>query len=189
MPGSSVLLLAGGASRRFGSDKLDTLLGDRTLLETAVRAAGPASRVVVVGPRRPLDLPVTWAREHPPGSGPARAVLAGLLALGLTERERPVVVLPGDAPAGGLAVAPLLAGLAATGGAGVVGTDPSGRWQPLHLALGPDAVAAVLRDPPPVDGSARALVERLGLLPWPVPAASVHDVDVPADLGSWPCEP
>lgn len=182
MPGSNLLLLAGGASRRFGADKLDALVGGRTLLEIALAGAGPATTVVVVGPPRAVPRAVRWAREDPPGSGPARAVHAGLLVLTLTEREQPVVVLPGDAPAGGQAVPPLLAALAATAAPGVVGTGPDGRLQPLHLALGPAAVRAVLDDPPPPGGSARALVERLGLEPCPLGEAAVHDVDVPADL-------
>lgn len=182
MPGSSLLLLAGGASRRFGTDKLDALVGERTLLEIALVGVGPATRVVVVGPQRILPRAVRWAREDPPGSGPARALHAGLLALTLTERDEPVVVLPGDAPDGGQAVPPLLAALAATAAPGVVGAGPDGRLQPLHLALGPVAVRAVLEDPPPPGSSARALVERLGLEPCPLAAAAVRDVDVPADL-------
>lgn len=182
MPGSSVLLLAGGASRRFGTDKLDALVGERTLLQIALAGVAPTTTVVVVGPRRILPRAVRWAREDPPGSGPARAVHAGLLALTLTERERPVVVLPGDAPAGADAVGPLLAALVATTAPGVVGTGPGGRLEPLHLALGPDAVRAVLDDPPPAGGSARALVARLGLEPCALPEAAVRDVDVPADL-------
>ncbi|GAB4066365.1 hypothetical protein GCM10028777_18840 [Angustibacter speluncae] len=182
MPGSSLLLLAGGASRRFGTDKLDALVGERTLLEIALVGVDPATTVVVVGPPRILPREVRWAREDPPGAGPARAVHAGLLALTLTEREQPVVVLPGDAPAGAEAVTPLLAALAAGEAPGVVGAGPDGRLEPLHLALGPAAVRAVRADPPPVGGSARDLVARLGLVPCALPAASVRDVDVPADL-------
>jgi molybdopterin-guanine dinucleotide biosynthesis protein A len=74
-----VVILSGGAARRLGGiAKPDLVIGDRTLLETAIaagREAG-ADRVVVVGPRRgSADLAV---QEDPPGSGPVPAVRRGL---------------------------------------------------------------------------------------------------------------
>jgi len=199
MPGSSLVLLAGGASVRFGSDKLAARVGEHDLLSLTLSGLPPGLAVTVVGPSRPLTGPaagdgsgaparsVTWVRESPPGSGPARAVHAGVLAARALEPSLPVVVLPADAPDAHLAVVPLLRALAAlpAGGAGVVGQDAGGRPQPLHLALTPDGAAALVADPPAAGSSARALARALGLVPVELPDAATRDLDTPEDLAAW----
>ena len=199
MPGPTLVLLAGGASSRFGTDKLSARVGEHDLLSLTLSLLPPAHPVTVVGPERPLrhgatgdprggsPRTVTWVRESPAGSGPARAVHAGVAAALAASPGLPVVVLPGDAPEAHLAVGPLLAGLSPLGpeACGVVGADADGRLQPLHLALTAPGAALLVRQPPAPGSSARALVGSLGLVPVPLPEAATFDVDTVDDLARW----
>jgi molybdopterin-guanine dinucleotide biosynthesis protein A len=73
------IVLAGAASERFGgADKAMMKVGDKTLLERSIEAASDARRIIVAGPRRPLDSAVEWIQEFPPGAGPAHALAAAL---------------------------------------------------------------------------------------------------------------
>ena len=62
----AAIVIAGGAARRFGADKLALRDGEgRGLLEVAVAGvAGLADPVVVVGPERSIPTPVIWTREE-----------------------------------------------------------------------------------------------------------------------------
>ena len=64
----TVVVLAGGTSRRFGSDKLAAPLRGSTVLDTVVASLPPHWPVVVVGPPRDCGRPVAWTREDPPGA-------------------------------------------------------------------------------------------------------------------------
>src|SRR3954466_1211532 len=75
------VVLAGGRARRMGSDdKLLLDVGGRSMLSRVLDAVAGAGRIVVVGPRRAVDVEVelVWCREQPEGSGPAAALRAGL---------------------------------------------------------------------------------------------------------------
>lgn len=96
-------MLAGGASRRMGTDKTRILLGGRTLLEhsiDAVRQAG-AHRIVVVnrdGDRTGLAEGVVVVADSMPGSGPLGGIIDGLLHLA---RQDLLDSSDGDEPSGG----------------------------------------------------------------------------------------
>ncbi len=97
----SGIVLAGGASRRFGSDKLTSRYAGRPLLEAAVAAvAAFSSEVVVVlapGDQRSLPtarVPVRAAVDAELHGGPLVGVLAGLEIA----REPIAVVVGGDMP-------------------------------------------------------------------------------------------
>jgi molybdenum cofactor guanylyltransferase len=103
--GVSGIVLAGGASSRFGSDKLNATIDGQTLLERAVAAvAAVSSEVVVVvapGDDRPLPgadlvpVPVRRAEDPETHGGPLVGLVAGLEAA----REPIAVVVGGDMPA------------------------------------------------------------------------------------------
>jgi molybdenum cofactor guanylyltransferase len=93
-PYDAVVLAGGGARRLGGADKPAQLVGDRTLLDRVLAAVATAGTVVVVGPQRPVSRPVVWAREDPPGGGPAAALAAGLGAV----EAGVVAVLAADLP-------------------------------------------------------------------------------------------
>ena len=122
------IVLAGGRSERFGSDKLVAQLpGGRSLLAATVAAMAAACDpiVVVVAPAGavPEDLrpSVTIARDQVAHAGPVAGLVAGLEALGrMNASDQRVVVAAGDMP--GL-VAGVLARLAGSLGADGDGGD------------------------------------------------------------------
>ena len=75
----SAMILTGGASSRFGSDKSQALLGSQSLIEYLLAGLPPEIEIVLVGPHLPrTSRPVRYARENPSGGGPVAAIHAGL---------------------------------------------------------------------------------------------------------------
>ncbi len=94
MEHSAVVVLAGGSSRRFGTDKLDAPVDRRSVLQATIDQFDGCAQIVVVGPRRPLRGNVRFVTEHPPGGGPLAAIAAGVAAV-----DQPLVwVMAGDQP-------------------------------------------------------------------------------------------
>jgi molybdenum cofactor guanylyltransferase len=183
----AAVVLAGGASRRFGTDKLAAALDAETLLDHTVAGLPEAYAVIVVGPERPLLRPVTFVREDPPGGGPTAGLIAGLRAA-LDTDPHAIVVLPGDAPAAGHGTTTLLAALADQDAA--VAVDAAGQVQPLQLALRPRVAEQLIALAGPGEGagqSARRLVGSLEPPPRRVPLhpAALFDIDTPDQLLSW----
>lgn len=91
------LVLAGGASRRFGSDKADAMLGGETLLARAVKRATPqVDRVLVVGRASPIA-DVSAIFDETTEQGPLAGVLAGL-SWGETHGFARTATFPCDVP-------------------------------------------------------------------------------------------
>jgi molybdopterin-guanine dinucleotide biosynthesis protein A/uridine kinase len=183
------VVLAGGRSTRFGSDKLQAAVGELSLLERTLAGLPPVSEVIVVGPERPLVPsagPMRFVREDPPYAGPTAALLSGLRA-GLAAGADQLVVLPGDAPGAGVAVERLLAAIDRTSAGVVVATDAHGRLQPLQLAVSRAGARQLLDAAGPAAGrnaSARALVTALEppAERVEVPAVGWFDVDTVEQL-------
>lgn len=194
------LVLAGGASSRFGGeDKTAQRVAGRTLLGRAVQALadGGAGTVVVVGPRLPADVAVACrlvlTREDPPGAGPVAGLQAGLAHVAASE----VVVLAADLPGvhGGV-VSDLNAALVADATDdeapdAVVALDADGRAQWLGGAYRSgalrEAVRSVLDGGVRTDGRGPSLKSVVARLRWTgLPAAPswgrLVDVDTPQDL-------
>ena len=174
----TVVVLAGGTSRRFGSDKLAAPLRGSTVLDTVLASLPSGWPVVAVGPSRETRCEVTWTREDPPGGGPLAGVSAGV-ALVPTEL---VAVVAGDMPDAGPALVPLVAALLAAPpevGA-VVAVDDAGVLNPLLAAYRASAVREVL--PSPADGRPAKLLLSLPHLELAVSGSAARDVDTPADL-------
>ncbi|OIJ91898.1 NTP transferase domain-containing protein [Streptomyces colonosanans] len=134
-PGAEVydaIVLAGGAARRLaGADKPGVRVGGRALLDRVLAACSGAATTVVVAERRSTVRPVVWAREEPPGAGPAAALDAGLRRTTAAH----VVVLSADLPfLEQRTVRRLLGALRASAAEGALLTDPEGRDQPLVAA-------------------------------------------------------
>ena len=184
MAATWVVVLAGGESRRFGSDKLAADLGGRTLLDTTLAAVPADLPVLVVGPPRAVRRSVEFVREEPPGGGPAAALVAGLSAALAAGAER-ISTLPGDAPAAGTAVPALLEALGESDL--VVAEAADGQIYPLQLACTSAGVRRILEAAGPSLGSGasvRRLLESLEPAPRRVVLAplALQDVDTPGDL-------
>lgn len=188
-PDVGALVLAGGRSTRFGTDKLTVEVGGAPLLRHAIDAARAlAAYVVVVGPA-PDDLPegVVVTREDPPYGGPFAAVVAGLDAL--DERATTVLVLAGDLVDPAPLLPRLLVALEGTDEKGrpaeaAVALDSESRRQPLLAAYRVDSLLGGISG---VDAYHRAAYDLLdGLHVVSVEDVGRHsrDIDVPEDLSS-----
>jgi molybdopterin-guanine dinucleotide biosynthesis protein A len=172
------VVLAGGTSRRWdGVDKTQVMVAGRSLLDHALLALPDDTAVVVVGPERPTARPVTWAREDPPGAGPAAGLQAGLRA---TPADVPVLLLAADLPRAAALVATLLEAPVPEGAR--VLTDEGGRAHWTSALLGPHAVRTVAGLPDLADASLRRVFDALDVELVPAPAGATHDLDSPADL-------
>ena len=198
--GSAAIVLAGGASSRFGTDKMAALLDGRPLLHHALAAAGEVADtvVVVLAPGAdPVELPSTRSRllvayDPETHQGPLAGLAAGLTALVRTAPEIDLaIVFGGDMPWVVPAVLTmLLAALDAspTIGAATLEAEPTAI---LPLAVRPSmaapAAAALLAD------GRRALRGVLLRVPAAVVSAeawtaldprrlTLRDVDLPGDL-------
>ncbi len=177
--GVAAVVLAGGGSRRFGSDKLTAEIAGRPLLDHALDGLAAEIAVAIVGPTRSLSRPVTVLREDPPGGGPAAGLITGLV-WALSTDAVAIVTLPGDAPAGGRAAMALLAELDRRSADAVVGVDGSGRDQVLQLALRPAAARRLVELAGPDGGhdqSVRRLVNALAPARLTLSADQSRDID------------
>lgn len=99
-----VIVLAGGASRRMGTDKRLVTIDGVAMLERVVRALPDARQVlVVIDPARPLppdmfrDQLVRQVLDLRPGEGPLAGIEAGLASLSGTSPDT-VCIVAGDMP-------------------------------------------------------------------------------------------
>jgi molybdopterin-guanine dinucleotide biosynthesis protein A len=202
-PDIVAIVLAGGASSRFGSDKLTAELEGRPLLHHAVEAvaAVAGSIVVVIAPEAPappipaaLASSVVVARDATAHGGPLAGLAAGLAAIDTPVRDeapRIALVVGGDMPRLVPAVLRLLTERLAAEDDLAAMTLAASRLAPLPLALrsvpARAAVAACLADG---GRSLRALLRSVpsSIVPetdWRVldpEGRSLFDVDTPADL-------
>ena len=196
LPDVSGVVLAGGRSSRFGSDKLAARIGERTLLDLSIAGvATVASEIVVVlapGDERtpgPIDRPVRLVTDPERHGGPLVGLLAGLEAV-----EQPLVIVAGgDMPT--LSPAVLRAMVRALrvrgGGWGAVILASRGDRVPLPAVLRTGAATAIARQLVG-DGERRlrSLFERLPTRaldegdwrPLDPAGETLRDVDLPADL-------
>lgn len=189
MTGLVAVVLAGGRSTRFGSDKLAASAAGMPLLDRALAGLSPDAEIVVVGPARALARTARFVREDPPGGGPTAALVAGL-RWALETSADVIVVLPGDAPNAGVGAQRLRDTLLSAEADVVVATDREGRLQPLQLAMGSAGAARLVAAAGPSTGrnaSARRLIESLDPPATRVmlPDDAVLDIDTPAELANW----
>lgn len=179
----AAVVLAGGTSRRFGTDKLAAEIDGRSLLDRAVSGLPADWLVIIVGPERPLGRACRFVREDPPGGGPGAALITGVTEAALAGAAA-VVTLPGDAPNGGTAAGELVARLYAPDHPeAVVAVDAAGVEQPLQLAVRGAALDRLVARPDTSGLRARALLTALEpFCRLPLAAELTLDVDTPDDL-------
>jgi molybdopterin-guanine dinucleotide biosynthesis protein A len=177
----SGIVLAGGASRRFGGNKLAERIDGSSLLELATRSVlGLVDEiVVVVAPGRPLPEldpggDVGGARpslRFVPDPAPFEGPLAGLRTGLAAASGATVVVVGGDMPSVVPAVLALLIGRAPAALA-----DDAGVMRPLPLALErATALAAAERLLAGGERRLRALLAELGIEALPRAAWAAED--------------
>jgi molybdopterin-guanine dinucleotide biosynthesis protein A len=191
--GASAIVLAGGRSSRFGSDKLEADLLGAPLLHHAIRAVASAcSEVIVVlasagpVPALPTDVvsPIRMVRDETDRPGPLAALVTGARAATAARS----LVVAGDMPT----LRPALLARLVRWERGV-GACLLVDHEPQVLPLGIDRDAALAeggRRLAAGDRSLRALVTRLELeliqesewRPLDPDGASLRDIDSPEDL-------
>lgn len=194
----AAIVLAGGASSRFGAPKLAAELDGLPLLDHAIRAlAAVAGEIVVALPadgtmaapqisQLPGSAVVSFVRDPEPGGGP----LVGLATALREVRTARVIVAGGDMPRLRPAVLQaMLHGLA--GPTEAVVLADAGTWRPLPMAV--DAAAARRAASTALAAGERSLRAMLALLvlvelgteQWIAldpGAETLIDIDEPADL-------
>jgi len=181
----AAIVLAGGRSKRFGSDKLETVVHGTPLVRHSVDAAlAFGASVVVVGPAHDgLPAGVVTVREDPPLSGPYAAVAAGLAAVDVGAEI--VLVLAGDLVDPGPMLPLLLAALSGAGGAEVaVAVDSAGRRQPLLAAYRVVPLLGGVSGVDPVGRAASELLDGLHVVEVRDAGTSTRDIDTPDDLAA-----
>lgn len=173
------IVLTGGASRRFGSDKSQVPLasGETTSSRVLRLLRAECDPVIEVGPGV-TDAPSVL--EQPPGAGPVAALLAGVDAVGV-----PVVVVACDQPAVSAVVVARLATFPGDSLVPVLDDRP----QYVCARYGPALIAVLRQSYAAGDRSFRTLgVDRLralGASAVDFPADAFVDLDTPDDLARW----
>ncbi len=176
----AAVILAAGASKRFGAPKAAARIGSRTLVEIAVDTATAAglSPVIVVAPSA-LDVPQSAeaVRNDVPDQGMSRSLRLGIAAV--PPDAEAAIVLLADQPT--VEVEHLSALDGWRGGTPVVATRSEGMLGPPVL-LEREAFALVEE----VSGEAglRGLLRDEPSLVTPVDHDPIHDIDTPEDLAS-----
>lgn len=76
----TAIVLTGGRSRRFGSDKSEAVISGHSLLDAILLALPAELRVIVVGSEPGTHVrPIEVTREEPINSGPVAGIAAGLV--------------------------------------------------------------------------------------------------------------
>ena len=180
-----IAVLAGGQSRRLGTDKARLRIGDVTWLERAARtAAGTGLPVAVVGRPRPDDWSgpdAAFLDDAPAGVGPIGGLMAALAAA-----DGPVLAVGCDTPRlDRAAYAWLLEGAASGAGPLGLGTRTEGGLEPLFSVYGPDVRPVAEAHVDHGRRSLHALLEAPGFVvvdaPPPV-ATALTNVNTPEDL-------
>ena len=135
--GCSLVILAGGLSRRMGRDKASLPAGVGTLIEHLARRLAPVvdETIIAGGSGRPALPDVTMVEDRYPGLGPLAGMHAGLLA----SRSPLVWVVGCDLPDADPRLASLLCGLARDVDAVVprIDSEPQGVCAVYDRALAP----------------------------------------------------
>lgn len=162
-------VLAGGQSRRFGSDKALALLGGKPLIEHAIEALAAQTDAVIICGREWGD----WVADRPePGLGPLGAINAALHCAASRGFDA-VLTVPCDAPI----LPPDLADRLRAAGAAVFLEDMPviGLW-PAALADALDAYIASSED-----RSVRGWARRAEVVPYALDK-SIPNVNNAGDL-------
>ena len=178
----SALILTGGTSNRFGSDKSEAILQGNTLIDYLISSIPAGVPVVIVGPARDeFATTIRVVQEDSPGGGPVAGIAAGLP---LIETEY-VSVLATDMPYSA-ALVPLLMLDLSDEVDGAIVVDEEGFQQPFSGIYRTLVLKRALEEIAPVSGqSMRKLLNQLHVKQVRLSADETHllvDIDTPEDL-------
>lgn len=177
----AALILSGGKSSRFGSDKTSAMLGKKTLINHVIDSIPNHWPMVIVGPTFASTRDsLQFTREVPAGGGPVCAIQAGLQLIS-TEF---VAVAAADMPIAGRVLKELTQN-AITKDA-VIAIDETGFAQTLCAIYRTDPLRAAIKSLEPLAG--QSMNKLVGLLEIEKIslgkefASSLLDIDTPEDL-------
>lgn len=178
----SAMILTGGASSRFGSDKSLAKLGKNSLIEELLATLPQEIKIVIVGPRfQNPSREVRFTQESPLGGGPVAAIHAGLE---LIETDF-VAIIATDMPFANAILSALIENFPDAEDA-TIPLDALGVRQTLCALYRANSLRRAIRTlGSPQDQSMRKLSELLSvkeLILEPSLERILLDVDSPADL-------
>lgn len=171
------IILNGGASRRFGSDKSALILNGRSILARTLDVLGSLfGELLIVG--RPVSFsPLTrhalrftcQLPDFVPGAGPLGGIYTGLLAM-----TRPFgFFVACDMPLLDPAVIRRQLQVLRESAADAVVPKWNGYWEPLHAAYSQDCLPAVRRQIESGDFRIRSFFAAVNVLYWDVVAEGI----------------
>ncbi len=180
----SYILVSGGRSSRFGSDKANINLDGATLLTRHIEAIGSVTPIVVVGDESNHQKEnIRWTREEPAFGGPVTAIAAGLAKTPPSAKS--IAVIAVDMPYAVDVVRGLDLSLL-DGHDAVIPTDEEGFPQPLCAIYSVVALIRALDAIEPLEGkSMRELASHLNVLHIRLASDRQYalvDIDTPSDL-------
>lgn len=181
------LIVAGGASRRFGRDKARHPVAGTPMITRVhdALAAVAAPIVVSIGPTDAsyadvLPADVEHVRDRHADAGPLAGLEAGFRAVSSAWVLVAACDMPHVTPDG---FRTLLQARSAAADA-LVGRSDDGRWHPLFACYRrAPTQQAVQRCLSGGDHALHALLDRLAVHPVAIPSRTVHNVNRPQDLG------
>jgi molybdopterin-guanine dinucleotide biosynthesis protein A len=179
---ASIIVLTGGTSARFGSDKSKALINGKSLIELILESIPSEFEIILVG-HNPHIESSTYAcvQEEPIGGGPVAGFKAGLQ---ICESEIAILVAT-DMPFAVTKAINLLNSMKSHDEA-LMYVDAEGFQQPLAALYRVEAVERAFAEMGEVHGkSMREFVSHLNvvqILATPEVASSLIDIDTAADL-------
>lgn len=183
-PKPSGLILAGGQSRRFGSDKATYPVGDRRMIDHVVATVRPVVGQLLVSvqtERSALrDLADRVVADLYPGRGP----MAGLHA-GLHASQSPwMLAVACDMPFLTTASLETLLSARFDGLSAVIAVSSDGRRHPLCACYHRSVLAQIERSLSSDDLSMHGLLSRLDVVNVVLPESDLKNVNAPSDLAT-----
>lgn len=166
------IILTGGTSKRFGSDKAQALINGKSLLEYLTESL---ENLIIVGPETTLN--AKYVREEPIGAGPVAAIAA---AMKVVDSDL-VAIYATDMPFAPRVTEQLVAALKNDA---AIAIDCDGNLQPLAAVYRSAPLRSALATYESVENqSVKSLISKLVIDEVPlVETEYLMDIDTQADL-------
>lgn len=176
------MILTGGKSSRFGSDKSRAEFNGRTLVEHVLNSFVGDWDFIIVGPAFPTNSPaIRFTQETPHGGGPVSAIAAGLELV----NSEFVAIVATDIPFAGNVIAELIGFLPSAQDV-IIPLDSAGLRQTLCAIYRSKPLHSALTEIGNLPGkSMKSLLARLDVTEINLGEAftsSLLDIDTPEDL-------